>query len=158
MLDPNAVANAVQAQTRRCLPLMRYAEVLLNYAEAANENEGPTNLVYQAVEAIRKRAGLNPYQLPAGLSQTAMRTVIQSERRVELAYEGQRFWDVRRWMIAGQTENQQMTGMEVDRNGPATTYNLFNVRKHNFRTAMYLWPFPQSEVAKSPELVQNPGY
>jgi hypothetical protein len=158
MLDPNAVANAVQAQTKRCLPLMRYAEVLLNYAEAANENDGPTANVYQAVEAIRQRAGLNPYQLPTGLSQTDMRTVIQNERRVELAYEGQRFWDVRRWMIAAQTDNQQMTGMEVDRNGPAVTYNVFNVRKHNFRTAMYLWPFPQSEVAKSPELIQNPGY
>jgi hypothetical protein len=158
MLDPNCVANAIQAQTKRCLPLIRYAEILLDYAEAANEFQGPTMQVYQAVEAVRSRAGLNPYQLATGLSQSQMRTVIQHERQVELAYEGQRFFDVRRWMIASTTENQQMTGMEVDRNGTAVSYNIFNVRKHNFRTAMYLWPFPQSETAKSPQLVQNPGY
>jgi hypothetical protein len=49
-------------------------------------------------------------------------------------------------------------GMEVNRNGSAVTYTPFPVRKRNFRTAMYLWPLPQSEVAKSEELIQNPGY
>ncbi|MDB5144020.1 MAG: SusD family protein [Mucilaginibacter sp.] len=158
MLDPNCVANAAQAQTARCIPLIRYAEVLLNYAEAANEFEGPTAQVYQAVESIRQRAGLNPYQLPVGLSQADMRLAIRNERRIELAYEGHRFFDVRRWMIADQTDNLQMTGMEVDRSGAAVTYNIFNVRKHNFRKAMYLWPFPLSETGKSPQLIQNPGY
>ncbi|MBK0380822.1 RagB/SusD family nutrient uptake outer membrane protein [Mucilaginibacter segetis] len=158
MLSPNAVAQDFTHVTDRVLPLMRYAEILLNYAEAANEYEGPTGLVYSAVEAIRQRAGLNPYQLPAGLSQTEMRKVIQNERRIELAFEGQRFWDVRRWKIAEQTDNIQTMGMEVNRNGNTVTYSTFPVRKRNFRTAMYLWPFPQSEVAKSPELVQNPGY
>ncbi|MDB5006710.1 MAG: hypothetical protein JWP45_1103 [Mucilaginibacter sp.] len=158
MLDPNALSTDLTHRTNRCLPLIRYAEILLNYAEAANEYEGPTAQVYSAVEAIRMRAGLNPYQLPTGLTQAQMRLAIQNERRIELAFEGHRFWDVRRWMLADTAENEQMTGMEVDRNGTAVTYKRFNVRKHNFRKAMYLWPLPQGEVAKSPQLVQNPGY
>jgi len=158
MLDPNAVSTDLTHRTNRCLPLIRYAEILLNYAEAANENEGPTALVYSAIESIRMRAGLSPYQLPTGLSQAQMRLEIQNERRIELAFEGHRFWDVRRWMIADTAENQEMTGMEVDRNGTQVAYKRFNVRKHNFRKAMYLWPLPQAEVAKSTQLVQNPGY
>lgn len=158
MLSPNAVAQDFIHRTDRVLPLIRYAEILLNYAEAANEYNGPTGQVYAAVEAIRQRAGLVPYQLPAGLSQAGMRLAIQNERRIELAFEEHRFWDVRRWKIAEQTDNIQTTGMEVNRNGNAVTYTIFNVRKRNFRPAMYLWPIPQSEVAKSPELIQNPGY
>lgn len=158
MLDPQALSGSFSFATNRCQPLIRYAEILLDYAEAANEYEGPTTNVYSAVNAIRQRAGLDPYELPDGLSKDDMRTYIQNERRIELAYEGHRFFDVRRWKIAPQTENIQSQGMEVDRNGNAVTYKVFNVTKHNFRPAMYLWPFPISETGKSPELVQNPGY
>lgn len=157
MLDSNIAANYIHG-TQRCFPLIRYAEVLLNYAEAANEVNGPTPDVYNAVELVRRRAGLNPYQLPAGISKDSMRNSIRAERRVELAFEGHRFWDVRRWKIADQTENQTMTGMEVTRNGSNVTYKIFPVRKHNFRTAMYLWAIPQHETAKSPELKQNPSW
>jgi hypothetical protein len=158
MLDPNAIAATLQSNTSRVIPLMRYAEVLLNYAEAANEFEGPTSRVYDAMSSIRQRAGLNPSQLPAGLSKEDMRKYIQNERRIELAYEEHRFWDVRRWKIATQTENIQSQGMEVDRTNTTVAYNKFNVTKHNFRPAMYLWPFPLSETGKSPTLIQNPGY
>ncbi|MFD0763536.1 RagB/SusD family nutrient uptake outer membrane protein [Mucilaginibacter lutimaris] len=158
MLSPNAVANDFMHRTERCLPLIRYAEVLLNYAEAANEYSGPDATVYQAVESIRERAGLSPFKLPSGLSQTEMRQVIQNERRIELAFEEHRFWDVRRWKIAEQTDNIQTKGMEVNRDGSNVTYKIFDVRKRNFRPAMYLWPLPQAEVAKSPEMIQNPGY
>jgi hypothetical protein len=98
MLDPNAASTDATHNTSRCLPIFRYAEILLNYAEAANEFEGPTGNVYSAVEQIRVRAGLNPYQLPAGLSKEQMREVIRNERQIELAFEGHRFWDVRRWL------------------------------------------------------------
>jgi hypothetical protein len=145
--------------SNRCLPLMRYAEILLNYAEAANEAYGPTLAVYQAVEAVRQRAGLRPYQLPGGLSQSAMRTAIQTERQLEFAFEGLRFFDVRRWLIAAQTETLYMQGMEVDRSSAAgTVYKRFGVRQHNFNDAMYLWPLPLAEIAKSPNLLQNPLY
>jgi hypothetical protein len=137
---------------------MRYAEILLNYAEATNESVGPTQQVYQAVEAVRQRAGLRPYQLPANLSQADMRTAIQLERQLEFAYEGFRFFDVRRWLIAGQTESQLMHGMEVDRSSSGTVYKRFAVRQHNFTNAMYLWPLPLGEIAKNSALIQNPLY
>ena len=156
MMDPTVINNSL-SNTTRVLPLIRYAEVLLNFAEATNEATGPTSEVYQAVEAIRQRAGLRPYTLPTGLDQTQMRAVIQNERRLELAFEGFRFFDVRRWMIAETTDNQTMHGMEVDR-GSSVVYTPFAVRKHNFTKAMYLWPLPLSEIAKSPSLLQNPLY
>jgi hypothetical protein len=158
MLSPNAVANDFLHHTERCLPLIRYGEILLNYAEAANEFNGPDGTVYEAVEKIRERAGLSPFKLPSGLSQEEMRQVIRNERRIELAFEEHRFWDVRRWKIAEQTDNIQTKGMEINRNGNEVTYKIFDVRKRNFRPAMYLWPLPQAEVAKSPEVIQNPGY
>jgi len=156
MLNPEHAANFIHGG-QRCFPLIRYAEILLNYAEALNEYSGATTEVYQAMEAVRKRAGLNPYQLPEGLSQEEMRERIRNERRVELAFEGHRFWDVRRWML-GDTQNQQMHGMEVRRGNGQVTYRVVAVDKHNFRPEMYYWPIPMSEVGKSPELEQNPGY
>jgi hypothetical protein len=158
MLDPKAVPNSFN-QTARCIPLIRYAEVLLSYAEAANEFEGPAK-AYDPIEKIRMRAGLNPYKLPAGLTQEEMRKVIQNERRLELAFEGHRFWDVRRWKIAPQTQTLQMTGLEVQRNSAGVVENLkrIDVRKHGFKPALYLWPIPSSEVAKSSLTYQNPGY
>ena len=139
-------------------PLIRYAEVLLNFAEARNEYSGPDNQVYAAIEAIRQAGGLNPYTLPLGLGQAEMRAVIRHERQVELMFEGHRFWDVRRWMIANVTENQMMKGLEITRNGAAITFEQFNVRQHVFRDAQYFWPIPYSEISKSPELIQNPNY
>ncbi|MEH6309164.1 RagB/SusD family nutrient uptake outer membrane protein [Olivibacter sp. CPCC 100613] len=156
MLNPEHAANFIHGG-QRCFPLIRYAEILLSYAEASNEYAGPTEAVYQAVEAIRKRAGLNPYQLPRGLSKDEMRERIRNERRVELAFEGHRFWDVRRWML-GDTQDKQMHGMEVTRSANGVRYKVVAVDKHNFRPEMYYWPIPMTEVGKSPELEQNPGY
>lgn len=158
MLDDEIPANSI-VNSDRSRPLMRYAEVLLNFAEAANEYEGPTAEVYEAVELVRERAGLDPYQLEEGLSQDEMREIIRRERHVELAFEGHRFWDVRRWMIAGETQDKMMHGMEVIRDGQEAEYNTFEVRRHNFHEAMYLWPIPQNEVDKGEgKLLQNPHW
>lgn len=156
MLNPEHAANFIHGG-QRCFPLVRFAEILLNYAEALNEYSGPSAAVYQAVETIRRRAGLSPYQLPEGLSQADMREWIRNERRVELAFEGHRFWDVRRWLL-GETQNRQMHGMEVTRGNGQVSYRVVEVDKHNFRPEMYYWPIPMSEVGKSTELEQNPGY
>jgi hypothetical protein len=158
MLDPDAAPNAVFNTTNRCLPLMRYGELLLDYCEAANEAEGPTALVYTYMSNIRQRAGLNPYTLPQGLTQAQMRQAIRTERQCEVAYEGYRFFDVRRWLIANQTENIECQGMEVDSTSTGSNYKIIPVRKHNFVTRMYFWPFPQAEIGKGGGLVQNPGY
>ena len=139
-------------------PLIRYAEILLNFAEARNEYIGPDQEVYDAIELIRERAGLMPYELPTGLSQDEMREVIRNERRVELMFEGHRFWDVRRWNIASETEDRMMKGMEITRNGSSVEYDEIDVRQHIFREAQYFWPIPYDEIAKSPELIQNPNY
>ena len=157
MLNADVVPNWFNT-TSRCYPLIRYAEILLNYAEALNEYEGPTKNTFDAVELVRRRAGLSPYTLPANLTQDNMRAVIQHERRVEFAFEEQRFWDVRRWKIAEQTENQVMKGVKINPAASPEAYSYINIRQHSFRTPMYLWPIPQSETAKSATLVQNPGF
>jgi len=148
-------------------PQLRYAEILLNYAEAATEWYAPANPpddVYDVLKLIRQRAGILPgndgmYGLKVNMTSDEMREAIHNERRVELAFEGQRFFDVRRWMIAPQTDSQMMTGMEITlgTNG-VKVYKRFNVRQHIWRPAMYFWPIPYSETSKSPDLMQNPYY
>ncbi|TDG38041.1 RagB/SusD family nutrient uptake outer membrane protein [Pedobacter changchengzhani] len=167
MLDDNTINNTSSATTERCFPLMRYAEILLNYAEASNE-AGDVVTAYEQLKLIRKRAGILPgvednYGLPDGLTLIPMRTIIQNERRVELAIEEHRYWDVRRWKIAETVSNQTLHGMKVTKVGtgtPATyTYDLINVRTPVFTAPKwYLWPIPQGEVNKSVDLLQNPGW
>ncbi|WP_127132833.1 RagB/SusD family nutrient uptake outer membrane protein [Pseudoflavitalea rhizosphaerae] len=140
--------------------LFRYAEVLLNFAEAQNEYAGPDQDVYNAVQAIRQRAGLNPYQLPAGLTKEAMRQQIRNERRVELAFEEHRFWDIRRWKIAEQVMNSPLHGMRIDvSSSGARTYTVTQILTTKFRApAMYLFPVRYDEVAKNHQMKQNPGW
>lgn len=144
--------------------LMRYAEILLIAAEASNELYGPSNDVYNWIGEIRKRAGIPEgtyyYGLKKnGTSKEALREIIQNERQMEFAYEEHRYWDVRRWKIAPQTENREIHGMEITRasNGNYTYKKIVN-RRHVFNNAMYFWPIPQSELTKSSLLIQNPGY
>lgn len=159
MVHRDVAADWFNTYTPRCLPIFRYAEVLLNFAEARNESiSAPDQPVYEAVEAIRERAGLDPFSLPAGLTQAEMRLIIRNERQKELAFEGHRFFDVRRWKIAEDVEDRELHGTEPVKTGAGITYNTIPVRKRVFNQRMYLWPIPQSEVAKSVELIQNPGY
>ncbi|RZL02547.1 MAG: RagB/SusD family nutrient uptake outer membrane protein, partial [Pedobacter sp.] len=139
--------------------LFRYAEVLLNYAEARNEFlTEPDNEVYGNVEAIRQRAGLNPYQLPAGLTKLQMRDIIHNERRKELAFEEHRFYDVRRWKQAEDLFDKQVHGMVIYQTGTGTIYQEVPVLQLNFEKKMYLAPIPFYEVAKNRKMVQNPGW
>lgn len=140
--------------------LIRFAEVLLNYAEAQNEAVGPDASVYAAVERIRLRAGLNPYKLPTGLDKTQMRQMIRDERRVELCFEEHRFFDIRRWNLYGKaTMNIPVTGVNVSINEMYDTkYTNFVVENRQWSPKMYLMPIPQTEIAKSNALKQNPGW
>lgn len=167
MLDDNTINNASSATTERCFPLMRYAEILLNYAEASNE-AGNVSLAYDQLKLIRKRAGILPgvddnYGLPDGLTLLPMRAVIKNERQVELAIEEHRYWDLRRWKDAENVSNKTLHGMKITKVGtgsPAVyTYEVVNIRTPVFTAPKwYLWPIPQLEVNKSPELIQNPGW
>lgn len=163
MLDDNTIASSTSSQTERCFPLIRYAEILLNYAEASNE-AGNTSIAYDQLRAIRKRAGIaagtdGNYGIAANLSKEDMRKVLQNERRVELAIEEHRYWDVRRWKIAENVSNKTLHGMKITKTGTTYTYEIVNIRTPVFTAPKwYLWPIPQGEVNKSLELLQNPGW
>ncbi|MBS1566482.1 MAG: RagB/SusD family nutrient uptake outer membrane protein, partial [Bacteroidetes bacterium] len=151
MMDDGTASNG-GPNTDRCLPLIRYAEILLNYAEASNET-GNTSVAYDQLKLIRKRAGINPgtdglYGLKAGMTKDEMRAVLQNEREVELAYEDHRYWDVRRWKIAQATQNVDMKAMQVVKVGSTYQYNIIPVNvnaHHQFKDAYYLFPIMQSE-------------
>ncbi|HYC85752.1 MAG TPA: RagB/SusD family nutrient uptake outer membrane protein [Chryseosolibacter sp.] len=137
----------------------RYAEILLNYAEAQNEATGPDQSIYDAVNAVRERAGMPA--LPAGLSKEQMRQRIWNERRIELAYEEHRYFDVRRWMVAEIEENQIAQGISITRAGNGTlTYQLKEaLGGKKFLPQHYWFPIPQDEInASNGAIEQNPFY
>jgi hypothetical protein len=137
--------------------VFRYAEVLLNYAEAQNEAVGPDASVYGAVNLVRERAG-QP-DLPAGLSQADMRTRLRHERRVELAFEGKRFYDLMRWKTAAQVYSQPIHGMLGTGSASSVTYSPIVVRNVKFDPSKnYLQPIPQTVLDQNPKLTQNPNY
>lgn len=140
---------------------MRYAEVLLNYAEAQNEAVGPDATVYSAINQIRQRTSTDMPPLPAGLSQAEMRERIRNERRVELAFEEHRFYDVRRWKIAMQTENEEAWGIEPQKqpNGTITYTRKIALTGRRFEEKHYWLPIPRAEIqAFNGNIQQNPGY
>lgn len=139
------------------VPLFRLAEIYLNYAEALNEYD-PTNpdiAVY--LNKIRNRASLP--NVPSGLSQEQMRKVIQHERRIELAFEEHRFWDVRRWKIASSTLGAPVKGIQIARKPTGGfTYQPVEVEQRVFQPKMYWYPIPQSELLKLTKWEQNNGW
>jgi len=140
----------------------RYAEVLLNYAEAQNEAAGPDATVYTAINQIRKRSNLP--DLAAGLSQAAMRNAIYNDRRVELCFEAKRFYDIIRWKTAMDVMNKDLHGMMITNTSPADNsgkwvYQQINLNHpHVFTQKMYLNPIPQTVIDRNKKIVQNPGY
>ena len=151
-------------QTDRCWPLLRYAEILLGFAEAKNEYTGPTVEVYDALKQLRIRAGIDAgvngnYGLKPGMTQDEMRTVIQTEYKIELAFEEHRMWDVRRWKTAEVELNYPADGTYVVKNANGT-FSYSTVIRYNwlFNKRFYLFPITSLEIGRSPALVQNPGW
>ncbi|MBS1602664.1 MAG: RagB/SusD family nutrient uptake outer membrane protein [Bacteroidetes bacterium] len=136
---------------------MRYAETLLDYAEAQNEAVGPDQSVYDAINAIRGRTGVAMPPLPAGLTKDQMRDRIRHERRVEMALEDSRFWDIRRWKIGMQVMTAAY-GMRATKTGSTYSYQPFLVENRVYKEAYDLWPILQTELLKNKSLVQNEGY
>lgn len=139
------------------VPLFRLAEIYLNYAEALNEYD-PTNpdiAVY--LNKIRERVSLPG--VPSGLTQEQMRTLIHHERRVELAFEEHRFWDVRRWKVASSTLGAPVKGVKITQDDAGNfTYSPVQVEQRVFQPKMYWYPIPQSEVLKLHHWEQNKGW
>ncbi|WP_315823597.1 RagB/SusD family nutrient uptake outer membrane protein [Paraflavitalea speifideaquila] len=136
--------------------------MLLNYAEAANEAWGPmgtgsnTFSAYEVIKAIRKRAGVGTTNNDAYLesvkgNKDQLRELIRNERRLELCFEGFRFWDLRRWKL-GLTEAAK--GVSIRSNTPS----YINVEARQFQPFMIYGPIPYGEILKFGMLEQNQGW
>lgn len=161
-MDVNCNPSSKQGKNH-ITPRMRYTEMFLTYAEAANEAWGPTGKgshaysAYDVIKAIRKRAGVggadDPYLEECKASKDLMRTLIRNERRLELCFESFRFWDLRRWKA---NLNETISGMD---NTAAGGYSVLpRVETRSYMDYMYYGPIPQSEILKFGSLLQNEGW
>jgi hypothetical protein len=156
--DPTSLTNFVSGLN---LILIRYADVLLMYAEARNELGTMDESIWnQTVGALRNRAGfVDPVALNfnASIGQAGIRTAIRTERRTELAMEGLRIFDIRRWKTAEVVLNGWAHGAKygptsIDNGYIRANLRVFDPGKH------YLWPIPRDERNLNPNLQQNPGW
>lgn len=150
-------------------PEIRLADLYLMYAEALNEwKSAPDEEVYYYIDQIRKRAGLkgvveswatyssNPNK-PS--TKDGMREIIQRERTIELAFEGHRFWDLRRWKTANMELNQPITGWDISQKSANAYYQKRTLYMQQFIAPRdYLWPIPEQDLRVNTDLVQNPGW
>lgn len=139
------ISGATAPTTTQDYIHLRYADVLLMYAEAKNEASGPDATVYAAINQVRARTGVN---MPAVVQSTystkeTLRQYIRDERRVELAMEGIRYFDLKRWKIA-----------EAKLHGKATV----GAQPMQFLAKNYFLPIPQGEIDRNPNLIQNTDY
>ncbi len=140
-LTPSLIPYGYATRSDQDWVVARLGEVMLLKAEIDNELSGPNQAVYDAVNSIRRRSGLE--DLSSGLSQGQMREAIRHERRIELAFEGLRYYDLKRWKIAEEVLNGVSDG----------------VIPYHFEKRFYQWPLPQSEIDKSNGVLeQNPNY
>ncbi len=143
---------------------MRYAEVLLIYAEAKVESNQMDHTVIDALNQIRTRAGMPVVDEAIYNNQTSLRTLIRRERRVELAMEGLRWFDIKRWKIGEEVLSKPVTGSRLGTvnsdTGEVKFIGLDHIQVENrvFTSRNYLWPIPQSEIDINSNLTQNPGY
>lgn len=144
------------------IPRIRYTEMYLSYAEAANEAWGPTGVgtraysAYDVIKKIRSRAGVGTTNGDAYLEeckgdQIKMRDLIRNERRLELCFESFRFWDLRRWKV---NLNETARGLDVNGN----IYSPLDVENRTYADYMHYGPLPNSEVLKFSNLSQNKGW
>lgn len=138
---------------------IRYAEVLLIYAEAKIELNQMDQTVLDAINTIRERPDVNMPPIENIGSQEQMRKIVRHERLVELAFEGLRYFDIRRWKIGEEVIPGIIYGMTyVDENGQLSTISITGFSKVFDKNRDYLWPIPQTEVLMNPGLEQNPGW
>ena len=140
--------------------IFKLSELYLNYAEALNEYyDTPTPEAYQAVNDIRARSGMP--SLPDNLTKEQFRERVRNERAIELAFDGLRFWDIRRWEIAEEegVMSGEIYGIKQYKIPGSTEirYEPYVYETRSFKKAMYRHPFPQTEINKG-YLIQNPGY
>lgn len=150
-------------------PEIRLADLYLMYAEALNESKAaPDDEVYEYIDRVRQRAGLdgvveswqehsiNPTK-PS--TKEGMREIIRRERNIELAFEGQRFWDLRRWKTANEELNKPIQGWDIDQQDADAYYQKRTIFMQKFVAPRdYLWPIQEAELRRNTDLIQNPGW
>src|SRR5690554_5433043 len=144
----NATTEGTLSNSETNFIVIRYADVLLMYAEALNELEGPVQGVYDAINEVRNRPSVEMPDIPAGLTKEQMREAVRLERRIELAGESSYFFDIRRWGIIDEVMP-----------GPIYNYEREIIETREFNPARdILFPIPYTEIDLNPALQQNPGY
>ena len=154
-------AGSTTAATHHNWILFRYAEVLLNYAEAmihVNGNCDFKDATYtmsarEALNAVRKRAGMPEV---AACSQDEFLTRVKHERRVEMAFEGQRFWDLRRWKNLDETKN--IYAVRITHHNGVLSYEKTLLSERSVSDKLYFYPIANVELFKNKKLVQNSGW
>jgi hypothetical protein len=158
-LDPNKTTKQ-----HHYTPRIRYTELFLNYAEAANEAWGPTGKgshnysAYDVIKALHKRAGVgNEYLESIKTNKEKMRELIRNERRIELSFEGFRFWDIRRWNLVDEMK-AEVYGMSISTVDGEKKYTVVPVDTRNYKDYMIYGPIPNTEMLKFDQLQQNMGW
>ena len=153
-------------------PIVRLADLYLMYAEALNEatdnGEFVPKEVYDNIDIIRKRSGLegvvdswSKYSINPEKPSTkeGMREIIRKERQIELALEGSRFYDLRRWKLARSTYNNALVrGWSIDQETTEDYYVIRNIAQMKYVQKDYLWPLKYDDIINNPNLIQNPGW
>lgn len=162
-LDPANTTNQKSYDVR-----IRWTEIFLAYAEAANEAYGPTaaapNCKWTAksvIRALRERAGIcagttDPYLDECAQSKDKMRELIRNERRLELCFENHRFYDLRRWQVDMSKLNETIKGAEIA--APNSGFKTVNVEERKFADFQFYGPIPYTEILKYSALQQNKGW
>lgn len=159
-------SNAYTAR-QYAIPIIRLADLYLMYAEALNEKQGPGSEVYAFVDSVRLRSGLNgviaswgTYSSQANKPATkdGMRSIIKRERTIELAFEGKRFWDLRRWKDGVQELNELILGWDVTQRTAGPFYRPRALYNRIFTLKDYFWPISLNELRRNPKLKQNVGW
>ncbi|PWV51688.1 putative outer membrane starch-binding protein [Chitinophaga sp. S165] len=146
--------------SNRTLILIRLAEIYLSYAECINESDPSNPDALKYLNLIRERAGIPQYGtegLDVPVGQDGMREAIRKERRVELAFENNRFFDVRRWKIGEQTQSGPMYGLNISADMP-DFLKVVTFETRVFNKRHYFFPIPSNDVNNDRQLVQNPGW
>ena len=165
---PTATSGAALTQPH-IFPRIRYTELFLAYAEAANDAWGPKVdgaglglSAYDVIKMIRQRAGVgvdngDPYLEECAGDQTKMRDLIRNERRIELCFENKRFWDMRRWLLP---LDESVEGMEITKgDDDKLTYTRIFVESRDYDNSYQCYgPIPQGEVLLWSNLKQNKGW
>lgn len=162
--DINFAAGSTVTKKHHNYILFRYAEVLLNYAEAMvnafgdpdyKDSELPLSAC-EAVNMVRARTGVQMPGFPTGMGAKAFETRLRNERRVELAFEGHRFWDMRRWKALDQMN--KVYSLKIEKNGEEFIYTKYLYATRNFQEKMNFYPIPNTELFINSNLKQNTGW